>query len=59
MEFVGRYEQDVMNAAGLRGTVSVQELAALLDVSEQTVRRVVKPMVERGEVFSSRRRHTR
>lgn len=47
---VGRYEQDVMNAVGLRGTVSVRELAALLDVSDQTVRRIVKPMVERGEV---------
>lgn len=47
---VGRYEQDVMNAVGLRGTVSVRELASLLDVSDQTVRRIVKPMVERGEV---------
>jgi DeoR family glycerol-3-phosphate regulon repressor len=47
---MGRYEHEVMNAVGLRGTVSVRDLAALLDVSEQTVRRVVKPMVERGEV---------
>jgi DeoR family glycerol-3-phosphate regulon repressor len=39
-----------MSAVGLRGTVSVRDLAALLDVSEQTVRRVVRPMVERGDV---------
>lgn len=50
MVVMGRYEHEVMNAVGLRGTVSVRDLAALLDVSEQTVRRVVKPMVERGEV---------
>lgn len=45
-----RYERDVVNAVALRGTVSVSDLATLLDVSEQTVRRIVKPMVERGEV---------
>lgn len=45
-----RYEQDVMNAVALRGSVSVRELAMLLNVSEQTVRRIVKPLVERGEV---------
>jgi DeoR family glycerol-3-phosphate regulon repressor len=39
-----------MNAVGLRGTVSVRELASLLDVSDQTIRRIVRPMVERGEV---------
>ena len=50
MSFVDRYEHEVMNAVGLRGTISVRDLATLLDVSEQTVRRVVKPMVERGEV---------
>ncbi len=44
------YEQDVMNAVMLRGSVSVRELATLLHVSEQTVRRIVKPLVERGEV---------
>ena len=50
MVVMGRYEHEVMNAVGLRGTVSVRDLAALLDVSAQTVRRVVKPMVQRGEV---------
>jgi len=47
---VARYEEDVMNAVALRGSVSVRELAMLLNVSEQTVRRIVKPLVERGEV---------
>jgi DeoR family transcriptional regulator, glycerol-3-phosphate regulon repressor len=47
---MGRYEHDVMNAVSLRGSVSVRDLAALLDVSEQTVRRIVKPMVEQQQV---------
>ena len=47
---MARYEHDVMNAVGLRGTVTIAELASLLDVSEQTIRRVVRPMVERGDV---------
>lgn len=44
------YEQEVLDAVALRGTISVRELATLLSVSEQTVRRVVKPLVERGVV---------
>jgi DeoR family transcriptional regulator, glycerol-3-phosphate regulon repressor len=44
------YEQEVLNAVALRGTISVRELATLLSVSEQTVRRVVQPLVERGAV---------
>jgi DeoR family glycerol-3-phosphate regulon repressor len=47
---VALYEQEVLNAVSLRGTISVRELATLLSVSEQTVRRVVKPLVERGVV---------
>jgi len=39
------YEDDVMHAVALRGSVSVRELAMLLNVSEQTVRRIVKPLV--------------
>lgn len=45
-----RYEEEVLNAVSLRGTLSVRELATLLNVSEQTVRRVVQPLVERGVV---------
>ena len=44
------YEDDILHAVAMRGSVSVRELAMLLNVSEQTVRRVVQPLVERGEV---------
>ncbi len=47
---MSRYEQQIRNAVSLRGTVSVQDLASILDVSDQTVRRVIRPLVERGEV---------
>jgi DeoR family transcriptional regulator, glycerol-3-phosphate regulon repressor len=47
---VALYEQEVLNAVALRGTISVRELATLLHVSEQTVRRIVRPLVERGAV---------
>lgn len=47
---MSKYEQDIRNAVSLRGSVSVNELADLLEVSDQTIRRIVKPMVERGEV---------
>lgn len=47
---MARYEEEVLNAVSLRGTISVRELATLLHVSEQTVRRVVQPLVERGVV---------
>lgn len=50
MAAMGRYEHDVINAVALHGSVSVRDLAAQLEVSEQTVRRIVRPMVERGEV---------
>ncbi len=45
-----RYEHEVLHAVNLRGTVSVRDLAALLDVSDQTIRRIVRPMVARGDV---------
>ncbi len=47
---MSKYEQEVMEAIGLRGRISVNELADRLKVSDQTVRRIVKPMVERGQV---------
>jgi DeoR family glycerol-3-phosphate regulon repressor len=43
-------DDEVLHAVAMRGTISVRELAALLNVSEQTVRRVVRPLVERGAV---------
>ena len=45
-----RLEHDVLNVVSLRGSVGVRDLAVLLGVSEQTVRRVVRPMVARGQV---------
>jgi DeoR family glycerol-3-phosphate regulon repressor len=45
-----RLEHDVLNVVSLRGSMGVRDLAVLLGVSEQTVRRVVRPMVERGQV---------
>lgn len=45
-----KYEREIMNAVGLRGTISVAELSSLLNVSDQTVRRIVRPMVEAGDV---------
>tara|TARA_R110002110_G_C13351367_1_gene708664 strand:- start:88 stop:849 length:762 start_codon:yes stop_codon:yes gene_type:complete len=47
---MSKYEQDIRNAVALRGSVSVGELAELLQVSDQTIRRIVRPMVDRGEV---------
>ncbi|WP_282609344.1 DeoR/GlpR family DNA-binding transcription regulator [Pelagibius sp. Alg239-R121] len=47
---MSKYEQDILNAIGLRGRISVNELADLLKVSDQTIRRIVKPMVARGEL---------
>lgn len=47
---MSKYEQDIRNAVSLRGSVGVNELADLLNVSDQTIRRIVKPMVDRGEV---------
>lgn len=47
---MSKYEQDIRNSISLRGSIGVSELANLLNVSDQTIRRIVKPMVDRGEV---------
>ena len=47
---MSKYEQDILNTVNLRGRVSVVELAAILQVSDQTVRRIVKPMVRDGRL---------
>ena len=47
---ISKHEQDIQSAVSLRGTVSVAELSQMLGVSDQTIRRIVKPMVARGEV---------
>ena len=47
---MSKYEHDILSTVNLRGTVSVTELAQILDVSDQTIRRIVKPLVELGKV---------
>ena len=47
---MSKHEQEILNTVSLRGTVSVHELSQILGVSDQTIRRIVKPMVARGEV---------
>lgn len=47
---MSKYEHDILSTVNLRGTVSVTEIARILDVSDQTIRRIVKPLVERGEL---------
>lgn len=47
---MSKYEQDILQAVNLRGTISVMELSQILGVSDQTVRRIVRPLVDRGEV---------
>ncbi len=47
---MSKHEQEILNIVNLRGTVSVIELAQILDVSDQTIRRIVKPMEQHGDV---------
>lgn len=48
---MSKYEKDLLDIVTLHGTVSVMTLAEQLNVTGQTVRRIVKPLVERGEVM--------
>ena len=47
---MSKYETAIREAVTLRGSVTVAALAETLDVSGQTVRRIIKPMVDRGDV---------
>jgi DeoR family transcriptional regulator, glycerol-3-phosphate regulon repressor len=47
---MSKYEQEIRTIVNLRGTVSVVELAKLLNVTDQTIRRIVKPMEEQGDL---------
>lgn len=46
---MSKYEREILSAVHLRGTITVAELSQLLGVSDQTVRRIARPLVERGE----------
>jgi len=47
---MSKYEKEILDTVALHGTVSVMALAEQLKVTDQTIRRIVKPLVERGEV---------
>ena len=47
---MSKYEQDILSTVNLHGRISVMELARILNVSDQTVRRIVKPMVAKGSL---------
>lgn len=47
---MGKYDQQIANIVALRGTVTVTDLARMLDVTDQTVRRIIKPLVDQGHI---------
>ena len=47
---MSKYSQDIEQALALRGTMTVAELSDLLGVSDQTIRRVVRPLQEAGRL---------
>lgn len=47
---MSKYETHINEIVNLRGSISVLDLARELQVSDQTIRRVVRPMVARGEI---------
>lgn len=47
---MSKYEAKLLQAVDMHGTVTVQELSRLLGVSDQTIRRVSRPLVERGDL---------
>lgn len=47
---MSKYQKDILNAVNLHGRISVIELAQSLNVSDQTIRRIVKPLVDDGQI---------
>lgn len=47
---MSKYETRILEIVNMRGSISVLDLAGELGVSDQTIRRVAKPLVERGEL---------
>nr|WP_241188214.1 DeoR/GlpR family DNA-binding transcription regulator [Pseudohalocynthiibacter aestuariivivens] len=47
---MSKHEQEILNIVNLRGTVTVTEVAQILDVSDQTIRRSVRPLEEQGDL---------
>ena len=47
---MSKYEIQIREIVNMQGSITVLELARALSVSDQTIRRVVRPLVERGEI---------
>eukprot|EP00216_Chloropicon_sp_CCMP2111_P005462 CAMPEP_0198243896 /NCGR_PEP_ID=MMETSP1446-20131203/31553_1 /TAXON_ID=1461542 ORGANISM="Unidentified sp, Strain CCMP2111" /NCGR_SAMPLE_ID=MMETSP1446 /ASSEMBLY_ACC=CAM_ASM_001112 /LENGTH=134 /DNA_ID=CAMNT_0043927833 /DNA_START=37 /DNA_END=438 /DNA_ORIENTATION=- len=47
---MSKYNTQILEIVNLRGSISVLDLAHELRVSDQTIRRVVKPLVNSGEI---------
>ncbi len=45
-----KYTEEILRTVDMMGTVSVLELSQLLGVSDQTIRRVTRPLAERGQL---------
>jgi len=50
MKPLSRHEAEIFRLATLRGSCSITELAERLGVSDETVRRHIRPLVDRGQV---------
>lgn len=47
---MSKYEKDILSAVNMHGRISVMDLAQRLNVSDQTIRRIVKPLVDAGQI---------
>ena len=47
---LSKYSAEILRTVDMMGTVSVQELSHILGVSDKTIRRVTRPMAERGDL---------
>ncbi len=47
---MGKYDQEIANIVALHGTVSIADLAVMLNVTDQTIRRIIKPLVDQGRI---------
>lgn len=43
-----KYSEEILRRVDMMGTVTVQELSQIMGVSDQTIRRVTRPLAERG-----------
>lgn len=43
-----KYSEEILRRVDMMGTISIQELSQIMGVSDQTIRRVTRPLAERG-----------